>query len=92
VVNGVLPQRVWSIRGPGTLTNDPKTAATFQRALQSVQQWDRIGVILQGTAIRGGTYPPDFFLEAESRLPTEGQSVNVVAEWPFHANPSSGGG
>jgi hypothetical protein len=92
VVNGVLPRRVWSIRGPGTLTNDPKTAATFQRALQSVQQWDRIGVILQGTAIRGGTYPPDFFLEAESRLPTEGQSVNVVAEWPFHANPSSGGG
>lgn len=89
VVNGVLPARVWSIRGPGTLTNDPKSAATFQRALQAVQQWDRIGVILQGTAIRGGSYPPDFFLEAESRLPTEGQSVNVVAEWPFHANPSA---
>ncbi len=91
VVNGVLPARVWSIRGPGTLTNDPKTAATFQKALQSVQQWDRIGVVLQGTAITGGPYPPDFFLEAESRLPTEGQSVNVVAEWPFGANPPSTG-
>jgi L-Lysine epsilon oxidase N-terminal/L-lysine epsilon oxidase C-terminal domain len=86
VVNGVLPARVWSIRGPGTLTNDPKSSATFQKALQSVQQWDRIGVVLQGAAIRGD-YPPDFFLEAESRLPTEGQSVNVVAEWPFNANP-----
>jgi hypothetical protein len=88
VVSGVLPERVWSIRGPGTLTNDPKTAATFQQALQSVTQWDRIGVVLQGTAITGDDYPPDFFLEAESLLPTEGQSVSVVAEWPFNANPS----
>lgn len=90
VVNGVLPPRVWSIRGPGTLTNDPKSAATFQKALQSVQQWDRIGVVLQGPVIRGGDYPPDFFLEAESRLPTEGQSLNVVAQWPFNANPPGG--
>lgn len=88
VVNGVLPARVWSVRGPGTLTNDPKTAATFQKALQSIEHWDRIGVVLQGTAIKPGDYPPDFFLEAESRLPTEGQSVNVVAEWPFNANPT----
>jgi len=92
VVKGVLPPRVWSIRGPGTLTNDPKSAATFQRALQAVQQWDRIGVVLQGTAITRGDYPPDFFLEAESRLPSEGQSVNVVAQWPFNANPTAHGG
>jgi hypothetical protein len=87
VVNGVLPDRVWSIRGPGTLTNDPKSSATFQKGLQSVQDWDRIGVVLQGTAITGGDYPPDFFLEAESRFPPHGQSVNIVAEWPFNANP-----
>jgi hypothetical protein len=85
VVNGVLPDRVWSVRGPGTLTNNPKSSATFQKALQSVVQWDRIGVVLQGTRITGDTYPPDFFLEAESRLPTAGQSVNVVATWPFNA-------
>lgn len=89
VVNGVLPSQVWSIRGPGTLTTDPKSSATFQKALQSVEQWDRIGVVLQGTAIDdGGPYPPDFFLEVASLLPTEGQSVNVVASWPFNANPS----
>lgn len=87
VVGGVLPDRVWSIRGPGTLTNDPKTAATFQKPLQAVTQWDRIGVVLQGTVIAGAEHPPDFFLEAESRLPTEGTSVNVVATWPFNANP-----
>ncbi|MGH2941204.1 MAG: LodA/GoxA family CTQ-dependent oxidase [Solirubrobacteraceae bacterium] len=88
VVNGVLPDRVWSIRGPGTLTNDPKSSATFQKPMQAVEQWDRIGIVLQGTAIEGDHYPPDFFLEAESRLPTEGQSVNIVAGWPFNANPS----
>lgn len=88
VVNGVLPAQVWSIRGPGTLTNDPKSSATFQKALQSVEQWDRIGIVLQGSAIDGDYYPPEYFLEAESRLPTEGQSVNVVATWPFNANPS----
>jgi hypothetical protein len=88
VVHGVLPKRVWSIRGPGTLTNDPKSAATFQKALQAITQWDRIGVVLQGTAITGDTYPPDFFLEAESLLSNEGQSVNAVATWPFNANPS----
>ena len=88
VVGGVLPDRVWSVRGPGTLTTDPKSAATFQKALQAVAQWDRIGVVLQGTAITGGDYPAAFFLEAESRLPTEGQAVNVVASWPFNANAS----
>lgn len=92
VVNGVLPEQVWSIRGPGTLTNDPKSAATFQRALQAVQQWDRIGIVLQGTAITGAEYPPDFFLEAESRLPSEGSSLNVVARWPFNASPQAGPG
>ena len=87
VVKGVLPQQVWSIRGPGTLTTDPKSSATFQTGLQSVRFWDRIGIVLQGTVI-SGSYPPDFFLEVESRLSNLGQSVNVVAKWPFNANPS----
>lgn len=86
VVGGVLPDQVWSIRGPGTLTTDPKTSSTFQKPLQSVMQWDRIGIVLQGTAI-DGKFPASFYLEAESRLPTEGQSVNVVPAWPFNANP-----
>jgi flavin-dependent dehydrogenase len=75
-----------------TVREDPKSAAIFQTALQSVVQWDRIGVVLQGTAITSGHYPADFFLEAESRLPTEGQSVNVVAKWPFNAEPACGAG
>ena len=87
----MLPPRVWSIRGPGTLTNDPKSAATFQKALQSVAAVGPDRGRPAGSGISGGEYPPDFFLEAESRLPTEGQSLNVVAEWPFNANPPGGG-
>jgi hypothetical protein len=87
VVNGVLPRQVWSIRGPGTLTTEPKTSATFQKALQSVTQWDRLGIILQGTVIEGD-FPPHFYLEVESQLPIEGQSINTTPIWPFNANPA----
>jgi hypothetical protein len=86
VVHGVLPRQVWSIRGPGTLTTNAINSATFQKALQSVTQWDRIGVVLQGTVIKGD-FPPHFYLEAESRLPIEGQSINTVPDWPFNSNP-----
>jgi L-Lysine epsilon oxidase N-terminal/L-lysine epsilon oxidase C-terminal domain len=86
VVGGVLPDQVWSVRGPGTLTTDPKTTATFQDPLDSVRKWDRIGIVLQGTRITGDTYPADFYLETQSHLPTAGQSVNVVPDWPFNAN------
>lgn len=86
VAGRVLPDQVWSIRGPGTLTTNPKTTATFQDPLDSVKKWDQIGIVLQGTAITGDTYPADFYLEAHSRLPTAGKSVNVVPDWPFNAD------
>jgi hypothetical protein len=41
---------------------------------------------LQGTVI-AGHYPANFYLEAQSQLPIEGQSINTVAAWPFNANP-----
>ena len=88
VVGGVLPDQVWSIRGPGTLTTDPKTAATFQEPLHSVMKWDRIGVVLQGTAIAtrpisGGLLPRG------GEPPADGGPVGQRRrDWPFNANPS----
>jgi hypothetical protein len=101
VIAGVLPDQVWSIRGPGTLTTDPNTTATFQDPLDSVKKWNRIGIVVQGTRITGDKdypaedYPGDFYLEVHSQLPTAGQSVNVVPDWPFnaddpHHDPGSG--
>ena len=89
VVNNVLPQQKWSIRGPGTYAQDPKTASTFQKPLQAVEQWDRIGIILQGSAIdlADERFAPEFFLEVESQLDTAGISDDPVLQWPFNANP-----
>jgi hypothetical protein len=88
VVNNVLPPQRWSIRGPGTYAQDPKTASTFQDPLQAVNQWDRIGIVLQGTAIQGGSFSPDYYLEVQSQLSVPGNADEPVATWPFNANPT----
>lgn len=86
VVMNVLPAQQWSIRGPGTYAPDQKSACTFQKPLQAVEQWDRIGFILQGNAIDDGkTYSGDFFLEVESKLDVAGYTDTAVPEWPFNA-------
>lgn len=90
VINGVLPPQQWSIRGAGTYSDDPATAATFQNPLQAVKQWDRIGVVLQGTAIPGHEDIPEYYLEAKSRLQVPGIPTNAVLAWPFNANPDKG--
>ena len=90
VINNVLPPQQWSIRGAGTYADDPASAATFQKALQSITQWDRIGVVLQGTAFPGRDFVPEYYLEAKSRLSVPGIPINPVLEWPFNANPAKG--
>jgi len=90
VINGVLPPQQWSIRGAGTYSDNPATAATFQNPLQAVTQWDRIGIVLQGTAIPGHEDIPEYYLEAKSRLQVPGIPTNPVLAWPFNANPHKG--
>ncbi|MGA9772233.1 MAG: LodA/GoxA family CTQ-dependent oxidase [Blastocatellia bacterium] len=90
VINNVLPPQQWSIRGPGTYAEDPKTASTFQKPLQAVTQWDRIGIVLQGTVITDGKYAADYYLETASRLSVPGIPVNPVLQWPFNADPPPG--
>ena len=89
VVNNVLPKQRWSIRGPGTYAVNPASAATFQDPLQSVEQWDRIGIIVQGTNIDipGKTFSPEYYLEVQSQLSAPGDASDPVAAWPFNANP-----
>ncbi|MBL4692342.1 MAG: LodA/GoxA family CTQ-dependent oxidase [Magnetovibrio sp.] len=86
VVMNVLPTQAWSIRGPGTFAANAKTASTFQKPLQAVEQWDRIGFVLQGSVIgEGKKYSPQLYLEVESQLDVEGYSDEAVAKWPFNA-------
>jgi len=90
VISNVLPPQQWSIRGAGTFADNPATAATFQNPLQSITQWDRIGTVLQGTAIPGHEDVPEYYLEAKGTLNVPGIPTNPVLEWPFNANPSKG--
>jgi hypothetical protein len=87
VVDNVLPAQKWSIRGKGTYATDPKTSSTFQKPLQAVTEWDRIGVVVQGTAIEGGGFAPDYYLEVRSQLDLPVTADIPVARWPFNANP-----
>jgi hypothetical protein len=62
------PQR-YSVRGPGTETNDPALKGSFQSYLDFVKHWFEIGVVIQGTAITeesGGPFSADVFLEVRS--------------------------
>lgn len=87
VVGNVLPVQKWSIRGTGTFALNPKTASTFQDPLDAVTMWDQIGIVLQGTAIEGGPYAADYYLEVQSRLDVPGDPDDPVLTWPFNANP-----
>ncbi|WNJ17560.1 LodA/GoxA family CTQ-dependent oxidase [Pontibacter sp. G13] len=89
VVNNVLPKQKWSIRGPGTYAVNPASAATFQDPLDAVQEWDKIGIIMQGTNIEmeGKEFSPDLYLEVQGLLTAPGDATDPVAEWPFNANP-----
>ncbi|GAA3938014.1 LodA/GoxA family CTQ-dependent oxidase [Litoribacillus peritrichatus] len=95
VYNNVLPQQKWSIRGKGTYAVNPASAATFQDPLQSVQDWDKIGIIVQGTNIDGDRegcdtqkFSPELYLEVQSQLTNPGDATDPVPAWPFNANPT----
>ncbi len=90
VVNNVLPKQKWSIRGPGTFAVNPAQAATFQDPLQSVNDWDKIGIIVQGSNVEIGDreFSPDLYLEVQGLLTATGEATDPVASWPFNANPS----
>ena len=90
VINNVLPQQKWSIRGPGTYAVNPASAATFQDPLQSVTDWDKIGIIVQGSNVDSETqtYSPELYLEVQSQLTNPGDATDPVPGWPFNANPS----
>lgn len=80
VVNGELGEQRYSVRGKGTMTDLKQDQGKFQDRLDMVKRWQDIGIIIQATAIEGGDYPEDYFLEVESRL-----DEPEVTPWPFNA-------
>lgn len=86
VVDNVLPHQKWAIRGPGTYALDPKSASTFQKALQAVTDWHKLGIVIQGTAI-GPDFDPEYYLEVQNQFDDSLISDNPILQWPFNTNP-----
>lgn len=82
--DALAPQR-YSIRGAGTADADPGQQGRWQDLIDSVLHWDGIGFVIQGTAIDGGDYPADQFLEVEGRLDRP-----EVEPWPTNAVSTEG--
>ena len=79
VVDGKLGAQRFSVRGAGTATTNPAQVGRYQERIGIVENWHRIGVVIQATAIEGAGLPDDLYLEVASQLDDSG---NTVVPWP----------
>ncbi|OUR89482.1 hypothetical protein A9Q81_21790 [Gammaproteobacteria bacterium 42_54_T18] len=89
-----LGQQLFSIRGDGdgnnnlTHTNYPQNEGKYQQYIDYVDNWHKVGFIIQGIQIpadKGGNYGPDKFLEVKSQFTSYG---DTVAPWPTATVPT----
>jgi hypothetical protein len=67
--SGPPTKQLWSVRGPGTHSKYPQNWGRYQDRINIILNWPRVGVVLQGNAIDGGSYSADYYLEVASLLP-----------------------
>jgi hypothetical protein len=85
-----LGGQVFSVRGDeghGTETGYPQQEGRYQCYFDFVENWQKVGFVIQGTQIsdgKGGHYGKDKFLEVASLFTTDGQ---VVQPWPTASLP-----
>ena len=74
----VLGRQRWSVRGEGTDATDPENWGRYQVRWDILENWHRIGVVLQAPAIDAeGPLPDDWYLEVESHLADTGRTPVV---------------
>ena len=80
----LIKQR-WSVRGYGTDSGDAEHWARYLHPIDMVDNWHRVGTVLQATAIDGGaSLPGGWFLETESRL--RDTDLTPVEPFPNYAS------
>jgi len=85
-----LGGQVYSVRGDegqGTSTPYPQQQGRYQCYFDFVENWHKVGFIIQGTQIhteQGGNYGADKFLEVASLFKTEG---DLMEPWPTACIP-----
>ena len=86
VHDGKLGSQRYSVRGPGTTSDDLGETGRFQDLVDIVRYWHRIGFIVQGTAIDGDQrYDRQMLLEVQGQLDTP-----EITPWPMNSlTPSS---
>jgi L-Lysine epsilon oxidase N-terminal/L-lysine epsilon oxidase C-terminal domain/Iron-containing redox enzyme len=82
----MLGQQRWSIRGEGTDSAVAEDWGRYQNRYDMLQNWQRIGVVLQSAAIgtQNPPLPQDWYLEVESQLLDTG--LTPVVPFPNFAS------
>jgi len=84
-------QQVYCLRGPGTETDYPAQYGRFQRYVDFVDNWFKVGFIIEGTQIpqQWGKepYPANVFLEVACKFDV---GTNFVPPWPQSDVPHYG--
>jgi hypothetical protein len=83
----LLGQQRWSVRGEGTDTAEPENWGRYQIRRDMLDNWHRIGMIMQAPAIDFPgkvPLPNDWYLEVESRLADTG--LTPVVPFPNYAS------
>jgi hypothetical protein len=85
-----LPGQRWSLRGPGTTSQDYANTGRFSDREDIIANWWRIGTVVQRTQIEGldnqdaiDKLPPETFLEVASLF--EDDHTPFVPPWPINA-------
>jgi L-Lysine epsilon oxidase N-terminal/L-lysine epsilon oxidase C-terminal domain/Iron-containing redox enzyme len=81
----VLGQQRWSVRGEGTDSAAPENWGRYQARADILDNWHRIGVVMQGPAIdtQGTPFESDWYLEVASQLTDTG--LTPVVPFPNYA-------
>lgn len=86
VIGGKLGKQRYSVRGAGTESDNPANQGRYQNRLDMIKNWQRIGTVLQGSAIEENEadYSPEQYLEVASQLKETADFV--VTPWPMNAS------
>ncbi len=87
VKDGKLGHSRYSMRGKGTQSTNPENQGRYQNRLDILDNWHRIGVVIQGSAIDSGNYSKDYYLEVASQLDRPPDSI--APPWPQNATEAS---
>jgi hypothetical protein len=82
----VRGQQRWSVRGEGTDSPDAENQGRYQIRHDMLENWPRIGVVMQAAAIEAPQFelPDDWYLEVEGKLSDTGQTP--VLPFPNYAS------